>query len=130
MCATSSNGQAASGEFSRANSPARVGRCDRSAQRSGRVPVLLITAQSLAECLERGGGSDRPFLTVFVNAPDEVLDIRLAECCGAVDHPKVEHQRAEDRRYRDAAGRVLENLDRDRSLVQLLAWWRRSPATA
>jgi len=33
MRGTSGNGQAASGEFSRANSPARVGRSDRSALR-------------------------------------------------------------------------------------------------
>jgi hypothetical protein len=59
---------------------------------------------------------------VFVAAPDKALDARLAARGGLIDRPKVDNQRAEDRRYRDASGRVLENLDRNCSLRQLLDW--------
>src|SRR5437016_1064557 len=35
----------------------------------GKVPMVLVTPESLGEFVQRGGGPD--FLTVFIDAPDE-----------------------------------------------------------
>ena len=39
-----------------------------------------------------------PFLAVFIDAPNDVLDARL-RLRGAIDREKVDAQREEDRRY-------------------------------
>jgi guanylate kinase len=97
-------------------------------ERRGKTPVLVITPRSLSEFLERSEGeASPPFLTVFIDAPDDELDARLGIRGDSERRPAVLAQRGEDRSHRVACRRGLENRDREHSLSQLLDWWREPP---
>lgn len=96
----------------------------------GKVPVLLITPKSLAEYLRRGDGADRLFLTIFVDAPDEILDARRDLRGDAERVAAATVQRAEDRIYRGSCLHQLQNIQLDEAIAKLLAWWRSGGAPA
>lgn len=86
----------------------------------GKVPLLVITPKSLAEYLERLRDG-KPFLTVFVDAPDDDLDTRLGIRGDTEKQANVARQRAEDRSYSE--GHALINIDRETAIRELLGRW-------
>jgi guanylate kinase len=98
-------------------------------ERRGKAPVLVITPRSLSEFLERSAGDgSAPFLTVFIDAPDDELDARLGVRGEDSERRQaVLAQRAEDRSHRAGCCRALENRNLEHSLTQLLEWWREPP---
>jgi guanylate kinase len=94
-------------------------------ERRGKAPVLVITPRSLLEFLERSAGNgSSPFLTVFIDAPDDELDARLGIRGDSERRPAVLAQRGEDRSHQAVCRLVLENRGREHSLARLLEWWR------
>ena len=93
----------------------------------GKVPLLIITPQSLAEYSARQGEGE-PFLTVFVDAPDEELDARFGIRGDTEKRTSVAKQRQLDRSYR--VGNVLMNLNRDEALRELLRLWQGGTPTS
>jgi guanylate kinase len=81
----------------------------------GKTPVLLVTPKSLREYLDKAaatpGTEQSPFLTVFIDAPDESLDARLAQRTSAESRSALLRQREEDRNGRGRCRHALENLD-------------------
>lgn len=90
----------------------------------GKVPVLLITPKSLSEYLHCSATDDSPYLSVFVDAPDEVLDARRGLRGDAERLAAATAQREEDRAFRGCCRYQLENVRLDEALALLLTWWR------
>jgi guanylate kinase len=88
----------------------------------GKVPLMVITPRSLAEYLAREPGG-RPFLVVFIDAPDVELDFRLGIRDGSEKKASVAEQRAEDRRYSAICHVVIQNLHLDSSSDRLREGW-------
>jgi len=65
----------------------------------GKVPILVLTPESAKTLHERGGeGEALNFFTIFVDAPDRVLDDRLKHRGEQIDD-STQKQRAADREY-------------------------------
>lgn len=97
-------------------------------ERRGRAPILPPTPRSLAE-FARDTPEAAAFLAVFLDAPDPVLDDRLGLRGEDGRWADVLTQREEDRAHVGACRHVLESTDADRTLAQMLGWWREGPAT-
>lgn len=89
----------------------------------GRVPVLVITPHSVKN-LETGEQSDGPrFLTVFLDAADDVLDKRLKERDTKVT-AAMKDQRLADRDCEQASICSLLNDDLNKTVALLRSYWR------
>jgi deoxycytidine triphosphate deaminase len=96
--------------------------------KAGEIPVLIITPESFKHLSSSNSASlnkrhplNLQFLSIFVDAPDTLLDSRLTER----DIPNVpktitEH-RAKDRKYKDDCHYIIENHDLN-TAVNLLTW--------
>jgi deoxycytidine triphosphate deaminase len=97
----------------------------------GKIPILTITPESAvhigAICEPNDGQFSKPsYLSVFVDVPDNVLDMRLRERGEGVDQKLLLEQKAKDRQHKNRMLYSIENLQLDSSVELLISLWDHS----
>lgn len=90
------------------------------------LPLIIITPESASQYYDNKANSDNTtFVSVFVDSPDKVLDIRL-KSRGTILPDAVNAQRTRDRNYIDFCDHVISNIDLDESVSQLARIWQQA----
>lgn len=93
--------------------------------KGGRVPVLVVTPESVHEFVETwlNKTSERPpFLTIFLDAPDNVLDDRLKDR-GEQNANSITEQRLNDRQYEKSCIYTVINTDLAKTTELISSLW-------
>ena len=97
-------------------------------QASGRHPLLTLTADSAADLVRSTASADGQYLSLFIDAPDEELDRRLATRSVKMPPEQSLIQRREDRSFREKSTYCIINHSID-DVVRLTQWlWRSAGA--
>ena len=104
------------------------------ARRCGSIPILVLTPDS-ANRLDTSGTTGQPgaqdnirYLTIFIDAGDDILDARLAQRLAKQDQSSNQRQRAIDREHKDDCLYSMHNLDLGSSVELILALWQYAPS--
>jgi deoxycytidine triphosphate deaminase len=104
-----------------------------SVRQEGRIPLLTLTPESayrldgIAKEDPKGSSQGKPlFLSVFIDAPDNMLDDRLSGRGDVAQMHVARDQRVKDRQYKDRFLYSLENLRLDSSVDLLVSLWDHS----
>lgn len=98
---------------------------------SNRIPLLVLTPKYVNEYIEKSksssdqkeNGRGLTFLTVFLDAPDSILNKRLAHRGEKVDKI-VERQRKIDRKYAEICLHKIKNLDVEKTVESISSLWK------
>ncbi len=91
----------------------------------GRVPVLVVTPESVPQFVETwlNKTNERPpFLTIFLDAPDNILDDRLKDR-GEQKANTITEQRLHDREYEKLCIYTVINTDLDKTTALISSLW-------
>lgn len=93
---------------------------------NNKIPLLVLTPKSANE-LENNqdykeNGERLAFFTVFLDAPDNVLNERLKQRGEQIDK-SVEEQREEDRKYKEDCLYATKNTDREKTTELIRSLW-------
>lgn len=83
----------------------------------GKVPVLILTPKAASE--QNNDQEKGNFISIFLDAPDDVLDSRLSQR-NQIDLNNITNQRNEDRKYADKCSYVMGNSGDLDDIIQLI----------
>jgi len=86
-----------------------------------KIPILIITPQSIHE-LEMKEDRKHQYLTIFLDAPDEMLDERL-KARGTEINENIKKQREKDRKYIEYCLYIIKNLNIEDTTELLHCLW-------
>ena len=84
---------------------------------SGKIPVMIITPESLGKIANEG------FLSIFLDAPDNILDKRL-ESRGESINKTTNKQRKENRNYIESCLFALNNIKLEKTVELVWYLWK------
>jgi deoxycytidine triphosphate deaminase len=79
---------------------------------NNRTPILILSPESVGELEAKGNKEGYAFLTVFLDASDDVLDYQLRQRGDRVDK-SIREQREEDRKYAENCIYAINTSDAD-----------------
>jgi len=89
-------------------------------ENSQKIPILIVTPDSVQSL--NGQNTERPFLTVFIDSPDQILDSRL-KGRPASDPKIIADQRLSDRAFKSACIYCLDNIRLEATVELLRSLW-------
>jgi guanylate kinase/deoxycytidine triphosphate deaminase len=75
---------------------------------NGKIPLLILTPKVVSELEGKGDRERYVFFTIFLDAPDDILDRRLEQRGEKIDE-NIRNQRKEDREYARICRYVINN---------------------
>lgn len=84
--------------------------------KKGKIPILVIAPQLMKDL------ADETFLSIFVDAPDDILDKRLLQRQGQPNE-RTQIQRKEDRQYKRYCTYVMSNLNLKSTVELVTCLW-------
>lgn len=93
--------------------------------RGGRVPVLVVTPESVQEFAKtwlNKSNNNLPFLTIFLDAPDSILDDRLKNRAQQ-NANSIKEQRLDDREYEKSCIYTIFNTDLSKTTELIESLW-------
>lgn len=93
---------------------------------NAKTPVLSIAPDLVDRLKNTAAGVDTTFLSVFVDAPDDVLERRLKDQGVGIDKDAVREERRKDREYGQSCDYVVTNsghVNLDEVAQLIYFWW-------